>query len=152
MRQRAVPAASLSSTRKAVSPERFQQITGKYPSLRIGVVGDFCLDRYLEIDPAKQEISIETGLPVHNVVNVRSQPGGAGTILNNLVALGIGRIYPVGVAGTDGEGFELCHSLLAARGVQMVGFLYSAHRRTFTYTKPLVRSEEHTSELQSRPH
>ena len=48
-----------------VNPRRFQSITGKYPRLRVAVVGDFCLDRYLEIDPARGEISIETGLPVH---------------------------------------------------------------------------------------
>ena len=64
--------------------ERFQAITDQFWRTKIAVVGDFCLDRYLEIDPARQEISIETNLPVHNVVNVRSQPGGAGTILNNL--------------------------------------------------------------------
>ena len=40
----------------------------------IAVAGDFCLDRYLEIDASKSELSIETGLPVHNVVNVRAQP------------------------------------------------------------------------------
>ena len=57
---------------------RFQEISARYAGLRIAIVGDFCLDRYLEIDPARQEISIETGLPVHNVVNVRSQPGAAG--------------------------------------------------------------------------
>ena len=56
------------------------------------MVGDFFLDRYLLIDPAKAETSIETGLPVYNVVEVRAQPGAAGTILNNLVALGVGEI------------------------------------------------------------
>ena len=105
-----------------MSPDRFQEITSKYALLRIGVVGDFCLDRYLEIDPAKQETSIETGLPVHNVVNVRSQPGAAGTILNNLVALGIGEIYPVGFAGEDGEGFELQATLRNQRGVRLDHF------------------------------
>ena len=121
-----------------MSPDRFQQITSKYASLRIGVVGDFCLDRYLEIDPAKQETSIETGLPVHNVVNVRSQPGAAGTILNNLVALGIGEIYPVGFAGEDGEGFELQATLRNQRGVRLDHFWQTDQRRTFTYCKPLV--------------
>ena len=82
----------------------------------MAVVGDFCLDRYLEIDPEKQEISIETGLAVHNVVNVRNQPGGAGTILNNLVALGVGEIYPVGFSGEDGEGYELRRALQTKRG------------------------------------
>jgi rfaE bifunctional protein kinase chain/domain len=121
-----------------VSPDRFQEITTKYPSLSIGVVGDFCLDRYLEIDPAKQETSIETGLPVHNVVNVRSQPGAAGTILNNLAALGIGEIYPVGFAGEDGEGFELRASLRNRCGVRLDHFWQTDQRRTFTYCKPLV--------------
>ena len=91
--------------------DRFDAITSRYPNLRIALVGDFCLDRYLEIDPARKEISIETGLPVHNVVRVRSQPGAAGTILNNLVALEIKTIYPIGFCGVDGEGFELQRAL-----------------------------------------
>ncbi len=118
--------------------ERFQEISAQYSDLRIAIVGDFCLDRYLEIDPARQEISIETGLPVHNVTNVRSQPGAAGTILNNLVALGVGEIYPVGFCGEDGEGYELRRSLLARRGVNLDYFVETDLRRTFTYCKPLV--------------
>lgn len=121
-----------------MSPERFQEITGKYQRLRVAVVGDFCLDRYLEIDPAKQEISIETGLPVHNIINVRSQPGGAGTIVNNLAALGLGAIFPVGFAGEDGEAFELRRALAAIPGVRLDHFIQTGERRTFTYCKPLV--------------
>jgi len=117
---------------------RFQEISARYPNLRIAIVGDFCLDRYLEIDPARQEISIETGLPVHNVTNVRSQPGAAGTILNNLVELGVGEIYPVGFCGEDGEGYELRRSLLARRGVKLDHFIETGLRRTFTYCKPLM--------------
>ena len=62
--------------------QRFREITSQYPSLRIAVIGDYSLDRYLEIDPSKAETSIETGLPVHNVTRVRAQPGAAGTVLN----------------------------------------------------------------------
>src|SRR5262245_45939 len=87
--------------------ERFKDITEKFSKLRIAVLGDFCLDRYLEIDPEKKEISIETRLPVYNVVKVRAQCGGAGTILNNLSALGVAEIFPVGFCGDDGEGYEL---------------------------------------------
>src|SRR3954471_1227047 len=94
-------------------PARLTELTSRYRDLAIAVFGDFCLDRYFEIDPAREEISIETGLPVHNVINVRCQPGGAGTILNNLAALGIGTIYPVGLCGDDGEGFELQRALRA---------------------------------------
>src|SRR5438270_5686228 len=99
-----------------MTPKRLEEIAGRYSGLRVAVVGDFCLDRYLEIDPSRHETSIETGLPVHNVVRVRAQPGGAGTILNNLVALGVGRIVAVGFCGDDGEGFELRRGLAARPG------------------------------------
>jgi len=118
--------------------ERFDEITGRYPQLRLAVVGDFCLDRYLEIDPGKQEISLETNLPVYNVVRVRAQPGGAGTVLNNLVALGIGTLYPVGFAGQDGEGYELSQALAALPGIRLDHFLQTEERHTFTYCKPLI--------------
>ncbi len=117
---------------------QFHEITGRYSHLSIAVLGDFCLDRYLEIDPALVETSLETGLSVFNVVRVRAQPGGAGTVLNNLVALGIGRIIPLGFAGEDGEGFELVRAMQRMPGVCIDRFLQTPLRRTFTYCKPLV--------------
>jgi rfaE bifunctional protein kinase chain/domain len=121
-----------------MNADRFSAITGQYPRLRIAVVGDFCLDRYLEIDPTRTETSIETGLPVYNVVRVRAQPGGAGTIVNNLVALGIGRIFPIGFSGEDGEGYELRRALASLPGIALDHFITTALRRTFVYGKPLV--------------
>lgn len=121
-----------------MNPQRFEQITKQYASLRIAIVGDFCLDRYLEINPQRKEKSIETGLPVHNVVRVRSQPGAAGTILNNLVALDVGKIHVVGFSGKDGEGYELRRVLASLKGVNTASFIETSFRQTFTYTKPLV--------------
>jgi rfaE bifunctional protein kinase chain/domain len=121
-----------------MTPARLAALAARLPALRVAVVGDFCLDRYLEIDPARAEASIETGLPVHNVLRVRSQPGGAGTILNNLAALGVGRIHPVGFCGDDGEGYELLRALRALPGVEIGNFLQTNQRRTFTYCKPLL--------------
>jgi len=113
-----------------------------YASLRLAVVGDFTLDRYLEIDTTKSEVSIETGKEVHNVTRIRSQPGAAGTILNNLVALGVGELFPVGFCGQDGEGFELLRALKNTPGVNMEHFLQTPDRVTFTYTKPLLIRDE----------
>jgi rfaE bifunctional protein kinase chain/domain len=121
-----------------MTPERFQQITDGYKNLKIAVIGDFCLDRYLEIDTGRQEISIETNLPVYNVTRVRAQPGGAGTIVNNLVALGVGQIIPVGFCGDDGEGYELRRGLATLPGLTLEHFLTTTDRRTFTYCKPLL--------------
>ena len=125
-----------------MTPESLNAIGGKYAGLKIAVVGDYCLDRYLEINPDKIETSIETGLPVHNVERVRPQPGAAGTVLNNLVALGIGSIYPVGFRGDDGEGYELERALRAMKGVDLKHFVVSADRHTFTYAKPLMMSKD----------
>jgi len=121
-----------------MNPSQFKAITNRYGKLRIAIVGDFCLDRYLEIDAARAEISIETNLPVRNVVNVRPQPGGAGTILNNLIALGVGEVFAVGFCGDDGEGYELRKALSAEPNVSLEHFVQTPARRTFTYTKPLV--------------
>jgi rfaE bifunctional protein kinase chain/domain len=118
--------------------ERFHEITDRYQRLRIAVIGDYCLDRYLEIDPVLTETSLETGLPVHNVTRVRSQPGGAGTILNNLVALGVGKTFAIGFCGVDGEGYELKNALQRLPGVDTGCFVEANGLRTFTYTKPLI--------------
>ena len=117
---------------------RFQDIAGRYPGLRVAVVGDYFLDRYLMIDPGLAESSIETGLPVHNVVEVRPQPGAAGTILNNLVALGVGEIHAVGYSGDDGEGYELRQALARLPGVGLDHFLVEPSRRTPVYCKPML--------------
>jgi rfaE bifunctional protein kinase chain/domain len=118
--------------------ERFHAVASRYQELRIGVVGDFFLDRYLHIDPAKAETSIETGLPVYNVVEARNQPGAAGTILNNLVALAIGEIHAVGFCGDDGAGYELRRALESQPGVSLEHFITSPARVTPVYCKPLL--------------
>jgi rfaE bifunctional protein kinase chain/domain len=118
----------------------------RYASLRLAVVGDFCLDRYFEIDPGRQEISLETGRGVHNVVRVRAQAGAAGTIVNNLVALGVGEIHAVGFAGMDGEGYELRRALACLPSVNLKHFVETDQRRTFTYGKPLVMHKDRPPE------
>ncbi|KPK81031.1 MAG: hypothetical protein AMJ81_11010, partial [Phycisphaerae bacterium SM23_33] len=120
-----------------MNAQRFEEITARYGRLKVVVAGDFCLDRYLEIDPALEEVSLETHLPAHQVVNVRPQAGGAGTVLANVAALKPAEVRPVGLAGRDGEGYELVWALRRL-GARMDFFLRSARRRTFTYTKPLV--------------
>ena len=115
-----------------------EQILTALPRLTIGVVGDLFLDRYLEIDALLTEPSIETGLDAYQVTRVRAYPGAAGTVVNNLVALGVGRVLPVAVIGDDGEGYELRQALSALPGVYLGGLLVRSDRRTPTYTKPML--------------
>src|SRR3954465_10345904 len=88
-----------------------ERVLRTIPGKTVGLLGDLFLDRYLDIDPARDEPSVETGLTAYQVVNVRSYPGALGTVLNNLAALGVGRIVPVSVIGDDGEGHELMQAL-----------------------------------------
>ena len=69
---------------------RVEAILDAVPRLTIGVLGDLFLDRYLDLDGSLTEPSIETGLDAYQVVRVRPMPGAAGTVINNLVALGVG--------------------------------------------------------------
>ncbi|MDG1889971.1 MAG: PfkB family carbohydrate kinase [Verrucomicrobiota bacterium] len=121
-----------------MSPDRLQEILSKYDQLKIAIVGDFCLDRYFEINPDRDEVSIETGLDVYNITRVRTQAGAAGTVLNNLTALQIPEIHILGFAGNDAEGWLLGKALKQLPGVHMNDFITTERRQTFTYTKPLI--------------
>ncbi len=120
---------------------RLEHILTRIPSLTLAVLGDLFLDRYLDIDAALTEPSIETGLDAYQVVRVRSIPGAAGTIINNLVALGIGRVCPITIIGDDGEGYELRQALQQMRAVEMRWIAQDGERRTPTYTKPMLHQE-----------
>ena len=115
-----------------------ETILTSIPNRTIGVIGDLFLDRYLDLDDALTEPSIETGLDAYQVVTVRSYPGAAGTVINNLAALGVGRIVPIGMIGDDGEGYELRQALQRMPGVSLANLVISSDRRTPTYTKPML--------------
>lgn len=119
-----------------------ERILTTIPNRTLGLLGDLFLDRYLDIDPARDEPSVETGLTAYQVTGVRSYPGALGTVLNNLVAMGVGRIVPIAAIGDDGEGYELRHALSAMKGVESGGVFAAPGRRTPTYTKPMYGSKE----------
>src|SRR4051812_46282604 len=114
-------------------------ILARLPALTIGVLGDLFLDRYLDLDASLTEPSLETGLDAYQVVRVRSCPGAAGTVINNLAALGVRAIPVVAVIGDDGEGYELRQALDRLPAVHPEHLVGRADRRTPTYTKPMLQ-------------
>lgn len=125
-----------------IDSQELTTILDRLGRCRIGVFGDLFLDRYLEIDGGLDEPSIETGLTAYQVTRVRSQPGAAGTVINNLEALGVGKIVVFSMRGEDGEGFELDAALGRMPRVERSAILPSPHRRTPTYTKPMYRDRD----------
>src|SRR5437016_13145933 len=92
------------------------EILAQFPKLCVLVVGDVCLDRWCTYDPALADPSRETGIPRVAVTGTEVTPGAAGTIANNLAALGAGRVDVLGMVGDDGFGYELRRAL-ETRGI-----------------------------------
>jgi rfaE bifunctional protein kinase chain/domain len=121
-----------------MTPERLQQLLAEFPQRRIAVLGDYFLDKYLEVDSSLGEPSLETGRTAHQVVEIRRSPGAAGTVVNNLASLGAGTVYALGVIGDDGEGYDLCQGL-ERLGCSTAGLLRCPDLMTPTYLKPRDR-------------
>jgi rfaE bifunctional protein kinase chain/domain len=119
-----------------LSRSRLESLLLNFPNLTIGLVGDLFLDRYLDIEPGVEEISIETDLEAYQIASVRNSPGALGTVMNNLAALGVGRLVPVTVIGDDGQAYDLLKELHRLP-VDDSFIIQDADRLTPTYTKPL---------------
>jgi bifunctional ADP-heptose synthase (sugar kinase/adenylyltransferase) len=124
--------------------DRLAEVLSALPGRTIGLVGDLFIHRYLELVPGAFELSIETGLEAYQVQGVRNSPGALGTVMNNLAALGVGRLVPVTVIGDDGHGYDLVHAL-GRLPVDTAHVLRIANRLTPTYTKPMRASHDGAS-------
>src|SRR5262245_21577042 len=118
-----------------MNADRLRELLDAFPARRIAVLGDFFLDKYLDVDPSLAEVSIETGKTAHQVVAVRCSPGAAGTVVNNLVSLKAGVVHTLGAIGDDGEGYSLRQEL-QRRGCRTEGLVVSDRLMTPTYLKP----------------
>jgi len=131
--------------------QRLEAILNDFPKLRIAVVGDFFLDKWLEIDRSLDEPSLETNLIAYQVVAKRCYAGAAGTVLSNLAALEVGKLYALGFLGDDGEGFEMLR-ILKTLGINADALFTSGEVMTPTYTKPVFRRENGLEETHRMDH
>jgi len=126
--------------------EQLKEILSRLKDISITVIGDFFLDKYLHIDPTKNELSVETGLETYQVVNKSMSPGAAGTITNNLRSLGVGQVMALGFIGDDGEGYDLIKGLKKS-GVEVKYLIKTEKRCTPTYTKPVFLEDSKLREI-----
>ena len=121
-----------------MTPSQLNAILQRFDRLSICVVGDFFLDRYLDLDRRLSEVSLETGLEVYQTVNVRNYPGAAGNVAKDLAALGVGQVVALSCIGVDGNGFELTRCL-DALGIDRSLTLERGDRFTPTYLKRTLK-------------
>ncbi|MBN2088758.1 carbohydrate kinase [candidate division KSB1 bacterium] len=136
------------------SPLSIENILKNIPEKKIAVIGDFFLDKYLIIDPALAEISLETGKISNQVVDIYHSPGAAGTVTSNLMALGVGKIFAIGAIGNDGTGYELIDDLTRLK-VDHRYLIRNNSIFTPTYTKPMKimgqkREEQERLDIKNR--
>ncbi len=122
--------------------EKLQKILADISSVKIVVIGDFCLDAYWHIDEAMSETSIETNEVTRPVAKQRYSLGGAGNVTSNLAAMGIGDIRAFGVIGTDPFGAEMVR-IMKETGIKTENLIVQEDSwYTHTYAKPYIDDRE----------
>lgn len=121
---------------KGISCERLDEILARISEIRIGLIGDLCLDVYWKADMTLSELSRETPHYPLPVVEERMSPGGGANVLANIAALKPGSILFTGVIGYDWRGNELVREL-ESRGLDTSYVLRSKDAVTNTFCKPI---------------
>ena len=123
-----------------MNESRLRELLARFPALTVLVLGDFFLDKYLEIERRLSETSLETGLEAYQVTATRPSPGAAGTVVSNLRALGA-QVRCLGVIGDTGEGYEL-QRCLDRIGADQSLLIVRPDLLTPTYTKPMMHEPD----------
>ncbi|GAB3509876.1 bifunctional heptose 7-phosphate kinase/heptose 1-phosphate adenyltransferase [Emticicia fontis] len=119
-----------------------ESIFKRINNLRIGVIGDFAVDFYYDINYQTGEFSVETNKEVFWASKPHSSLGAAGNVVNNLSSLGVKNIQVFGCIGNDIYGREM-QSLFHAIGANTQHLKVLNHDwDTCTYTKPLTKDGE----------
>lgn len=102
------------------------------------VIGDLMIDHYLW--GGCERISPEAPVQVVDIARETTVLGGAGNVINNLVALGA-NVTIAGVIGDDENGEELC-SMLDAIGVKSEGLVKQPNRKTSKKSRIIASNQQ----------
>ncbi|MEN2986190.1 MAG: D-glycero-beta-D-manno-heptose-7-phosphate kinase [Thermodesulfovibrionaceae bacterium] len=117
--------------------KQLQQIFRKFKNIKILVVGDIILDRY--IFGKVTRISPEAPVPVVDVYEESYRLGGAANVANNIVSLG-GKAYLCGIVG-KGQTAQILRELLTERGI-FQDFLFEDQRKTTVKTRVIGGTQQ----------
>ncbi|HOX26292.1 MAG TPA: D-glycero-beta-D-manno-heptose-7-phosphate kinase [Candidatus Krumholzibacteria bacterium] len=118
--------------------EKFKEILAEFPRLRLAVVGDIMVDRFLW--GRCDRISPEAPVPVVRLQRETLQLGGAANVAANLHALGVG-CGLIGVCGQDEAGASL-RTLLGALSLAEDGLIALGGRPTTMKTRIIAQNQQ----------
>ncbi len=117
--------------------ERLVEILAACQDVRVGVLGDFCLDAYFYVDMTRAQLSRETPLYNHPVVRESYSLGGAANVAWNLADLGVKQVLALTVLGKDWRG-EILKDRLRAAHIGLEAALVEDGRFTPFYGKVVL--------------
>ncbi len=122
--------------RYCLDGKRAGEIAAAIPGVSVCVVGDLCLDLYWHADMRRSRLSRETPHFPLPIVKETCTPGAGGNVVQNILALGVKRLFPVSVVGDDWRG-RLLLDWMEKHGVDCSGIVQSGSRVTPAYCKPI---------------
>jgi rfaE bifunctional protein kinase chain/domain len=132
---------------------RLKRLLPRFRKLRIGVLGDLMLDRY--VWGTANRLSPEAAVPVVDYVSEQDCPGGAGNVAANIAALGA-QVEVFGVVGAQkkmgrgentkkiaaDEAGAALHTCLRTLGIGDRGIVADAGRVTTLKTRIIARHQQ----------
>ena len=123
----------------SITAERLNAVIEKIKTIRIAVLGDLMLDRY--VSGTASRLSQEAPVPVLHVRKSEVRLGGAANVMRNLTSLGVKHVLAFGIVGQDRDGEELC-ALLQKGGVNTEGVFAVSDRRTTVKQRVIAGSQQ----------
>ena len=123
---------------RELGKERLAEILAAIAKIKIGVIGDICLDIYWLADMTQSELSRETPHFPLPVIEERISPGAGGNVAANAAALQPAKVFVLSVLGRDWRGDMLLREL-RQRSIDTRGVIVSQARTTNAYCKPMRR-------------
>ena len=118
--------------------QQMERAFASIAEVRVLVVGDLMLDKYIWGKTCR--ISPEAPVQVVEVERDELRLGGAGNVVNNLLALGC-QVSVASVIGVDEDGQKL-HTLMMRTGIDVDGIQQSPQRTTICKTRVLAGQQQ----------
>ena len=123
-------------TYKSMSRGRLEEILNRMSGVRIGLIGDICLDVYWYADMCRSELSRETPHYPLPIVDERMSLGGGANVAANIAALKPKNVKVISTIGADWRGRELT-KLMRNLEIDISSIFSDEDCITNTYIKPV---------------
>jgi rfaE bifunctional protein kinase chain/domain len=129
---------------KGLTKERLIEILENIKNIKVGFIGDLCIDIYWIADMTKSELSRETPHFPLPIVEERFQLGAGGNVIANLASLKPKDIIAVGVIGDDWRG-DLVSKCINSLDISMDNVVVLSGKTTNAYCKPIKKGISQTT-------